>query len=64
MNDTSRPRDEEIIDDAERGERSREGWSNADEKRNPIPPSDQGKPPQQDPASGRARDPELDEPRE
>ena len=62
MNDTSGPRDGEITEDAERGERSRAGWTDTDAHRNPMPPSDQSPPPEQDPASGRARDPELDNP--
>ena len=52
-------RDEELTDDSERGGRSREGFADADDKRNPIPPSEQGDPPPRTPKSGRARDPEL-----
>lgn len=62
MKETPAPRDERVTDDAERGERSRDGYADADDKRNPIPPSEQGPQRQQDPKSGRARDPELGEP--
>lgn len=51
--------DEELGDDATRGERSREGFSDADDTRNPVQPSDHGDPPPQTPESGRDRDPEL-----
>jgi hypothetical protein len=62
VSDASKARDEEITIDSVRGERARDGWSDADNRRNPIPPSEQQRPVDQDPASGRARDPELDEP--
>jgi hypothetical protein len=62
VNGTSGPRDGEITRDTERGERSRTGWTDADARRNPTPPSDQNSPPDQDPAQGRARDPELGDP--
>jgi hypothetical protein len=57
----SRPRDGEITHDAERGERSQKGWGEWDGKRHPTPPAEQGEPVDQDPASGRGRDPELGE---
>ena len=59
MGGTSRSRDEELTVDSVRGDRSRDGWSDADDKRNPIPPSEQQQPAEQDAESGRARDPEL-----
>ena len=52
-------RDEELTDDSERGGRSREGFADADDKRNPIPPTEQGDPPHRTSESGRARDSEL-----
>jgi hypothetical protein len=32
-------RDEPITDDETRGDLSKEGWGDADEKRNPVPPA-------------------------
>jgi len=62
VNGTSGPRDGEITGDSERGERSRAGWTDADARRNPTAPSEQNPPPDKDPAKGRARDPELENP--
>jgi hypothetical protein len=59
---TSGPSDVNVTEDAERGERSRAGWADADTRRNPTPPSEHGSPADQDPAQGRARDPELENP--
>lgn len=62
MSGIADPRDDDITEESERGELSRAGWADADVRRNPTTPSDHGSAPDQDPAKGRARDPELENP--
>jgi hypothetical protein len=54
-----RPRDDEVTDDEQRGERSREGWSDADDPRKPVQPSEQRGESAPEVTERRQRDPEL-----
>lgn len=59
MERATRPRDDEVGDDEQRGGRSREGWSDADDPQKPVQPSDQRGEPAPEVAERRQRDPEL-----
>lgn len=59
MEQAERPRDDEVTDDEQRGERSRQGWSDADDPRKPVQPSVQPDEAAPEIAARKQRDPEL-----